>query len=249
MTLGLSSLPVCIKSPHKAETSFPLEWRAHILATSPVPCTVLKWLLSLCGNTCLGMPHFLYSTPAPFPVQSSHHPSIFTYLEQLAMWMAGPRQSRPPQRGRGESQARARQRQEPELSPSKCSHGCHGDHWPKPPSRVTFRTCRYTSVGQRRQREGRYQVPGDTRILMESHSMNWGERSQVGSMRGFSQDTLLCSGSRGSCWSCPQVCCNVAASRPSRSMGPVPPGTPCQTEVLRLKPAGLPASPVSHEHT
>lgn len=120
--------------------------RAPILATSPVPYTALMWFLSLCGNTCLGMSHFLYSTPpTSSPRQPPSKSCILTYLEQLAMWMAGPRQSWPPQRGLGESQARARQRQEPELSPSKCSHGCHGDHWPKPPSRVTFRTCRYTS--------------------------------------------------------------------------------------------------------
>lgn len=173
------------------------------------------------------------------------------------MWMAGPRQSRPPQRGRGESQARARQRQEPELSPSKCSHGCHGDHWPKPPSRVTFRTCRYTSNGSHKARDGEgTRSQGTWGILMESHSLNSiaggggrVERSQVGGMKRFSQDTLLCSGSRGSCWSCPPVCCNVAASRPSRSMGPGPLGTPCRTEVLRLQAAGLPASLVSHEHT
>lgn len=193
------------------------------------------------------MPGFLYCTPSSLRRPPSRF-CILIYLEQLAMWMAGPRQSWPPQRGRGESQARARQRQEPELSPSKCSHGCHGDHWPKPPSRVTFRTCRYIL---KRSHKSLIEKAAGPRGHGDSDGQSQpelGGEVPGGEHKGFSQDTRLCSASRGSCWSCPQACCTVAAFRPSRSTGPVPPGMPCQTEVLRLKPAGLSASPVSSEH-
>lgn len=165
----LGSLPLCIKRPHKVETSLPLLWKLpqsscflpQTLVICSVPGTALQRFLSPSANTWVGMPLISHFSTQ---VQGRHHASpILSYLEQLAMWMAGPRQLRPPQRGRGESQDRARHRQEPELSPSKCSHGCHGDHGPKPPSRVIFRTCRLTEGAGPLSQEagaGRFEIPG-----------------------------------------------------------------------------------------
>lgn len=124
------------------------------------------------ANTWLGMPH-------SSPRQLLCKPYILTHLEQLAMWMAGPRQSRPPQRGWGELQTRARHKQEPELSPSKCSHGCHGDHGPKPPSLVIFRTCRHTSGTGPSYKAGigKARGPGDVGLV-------WGVTASIGQRLG-----------------------------------------------------------------
>lgn len=62
------------------------------------------------------------------------------YLEQFATSILAPSQLRPPQRGRGLSHERDLHMQEPVLSPSECSHSCHGDQGPSLPFVVRFFT-------------------------------------------------------------------------------------------------------------
>lgn len=65
------------------------------------------------------------------------------HLEQLQTWMVAPGQLLPPHRGAGLSQALERHQQELAGSPpppSSLLQGCHGDHGPKPPSAVWFRS-------------------------------------------------------------------------------------------------------------
>lgn len=70
---------------------------------------------------------------------------FFPHLEQLQTSMVGPWQFPPPQRGTGLSQDLERHKQEltpsaPPPPPSSLLHGCHGDHGPKPPLAVWFRS-------------------------------------------------------------------------------------------------------------
>ena len=65
---------------------------------------------------------------------------MLRYLEQFATSILAPSQLRPPQRGRGLSHERDLHIQEPVLSPSECSHSCHGDQGPNLPFVVRFFT-------------------------------------------------------------------------------------------------------------
>lgn len=65
---------------------------------------------------------------------------MLRYLEQFATSILAPSQLRPPQRGRGLSHERDLHIQEPVLSPSECSHSCHGDQGPNRPFVVRFFT-------------------------------------------------------------------------------------------------------------
>lgn len=66
----------------------------------------------------------------------------FLHLEQLQTSMVGPWQFLPPHRGAGLSQDLERHKQEltPSAPPSSLLQGCQGDHGPKPPLAVWFRS-------------------------------------------------------------------------------------------------------------